>query len=114
MHTLPQYLPPDWILGPNINTITIRELLTHKAGIRDTNEVYYSNLKMYIASGVSLSDKGVYVYNNSNFALLRMIIPILNGQISTSGNPELAWENARQGRRRWGRFGAGAHLRRAP
>jgi hypothetical protein len=28
------FLPPDWVKGPGIDTITFRELLTHRAGFR--------------------------------------------------------------------------------
>src|SRR5687768_16364393 len=26
------YLPPDWVRGPNVDTITFRDLLTHRSG----------------------------------------------------------------------------------
>ena len=35
------FLPPDWVKGPGIDTITFRELLTHRAGFRlDTGLVF--------------------------------------------------------------------------
>ena len=35
------FLPPDWVRGPGIDTITFRELLTHRAGFRlDSGRVF--------------------------------------------------------------------------
>lgn len=74
-----QHLPQDWTFGPNFKAITFKQLLTHRAGIRCETEVTYTNLKNCVAGGVKLSDKGIEKYNNSNFALFRIVIPILNG-----------------------------------
>lgn len=73
------YLPVKWQLGANFKTITFRELLTHRAGIRCGKEVTFGNLKECVAAGVILSDKNTQQYNNSNFALFRFIIPRLDG-----------------------------------
>ena len=35
------FLPPDWVKGPGVDTITFRELLTHQAGFRlDSGRVF--------------------------------------------------------------------------
>lgn len=73
------YLHPQWTLGDNIKTITFRELLTHKSGIRCDKEVTYLNLKECMSNGVKLTDKATQKYKNMNFALFRIIIPNLNG-----------------------------------
>lgn len=73
------YLPSGWTLGANVKGITFRELLTHRSGIRCDTEVTYTNLKNCVGAGVSLPLKKEQKYNNSNFALFRMIIPKLNG-----------------------------------
>lgn len=73
------YLPPKWVLGERVKTITFRELLTHRSGIRCDKEVTFLNLRECVATGVKLSDKGVEAYRNTNFALFRLIIPRLNG-----------------------------------
>jgi CubicO group peptidase (beta-lactamase class C family) len=69
------YLPSSWTLGPNVKTITFRQLLTHRAGIRCGGEVTYDNLKSCIAGGINLADKTEWKYNNSNFGLFRILIP---------------------------------------
>jgi CubicO group peptidase (beta-lactamase class C family) len=74
-----KYLPSSWTLGNNIKSITFRELLTHRSGIRCETEVTYTNLKNCIANGINLFHKSTSSYNNSNFALFRMIIPRLAG-----------------------------------
>ena len=72
------YLPSSWKLGEKINTITFRQLLTHRSGIPCEAEVTYANLKSCMEKGF-----GVKVveqkYNNINYALFRVIIPRLNG-----------------------------------
>lgn len=73
------YLPPTWTLGANIKSITFRELLTHRAGIRCEKEVTYIFLKECIAGGIKVVDKNEQLYNNNNYALFRIIIPRLAG-----------------------------------
>lgn len=74
-----KYLPSSWTLGPNFDTVTFRELLTHRAGIRCDTEVTYDNLKACVSKGISPALKAEQKYNNSNYALFRFIIPRLNG-----------------------------------
>jgi CubicO group peptidase (beta-lactamase class C family) len=77
------YLYPDWSQGPNINTITFRDLLTHKAGFRndcDGSKTTYAILKQQIAKGVQLADKAKATYNNCNFAIFRELLPFMEGQ----------------------------------
>ena len=72
------YLPLHWQEGPNINTLSFKDLLTHTSGLNDNkNEAYdYESLRTYVDQGVDLVDK-TYKYQNANFALFRMIIPYL-------------------------------------
>jgi CubicO group peptidase (beta-lactamase class C family) len=76
------FLPSDWSQGPNIDTITLRELLTHTSGLRNLDEPKlpetYDNLRKMIAKGVNLADK-VAFYDNANYCLFRIIIPYLKG-----------------------------------
>jgi CubicO group peptidase (beta-lactamase class C family) len=74
-----KYLPSSWTPGANFNTVTFRELLTHRAGIRCDGEVTYDNLKACVAAGINPRIKPQQLYNNSNYALFRFIIPRLNG-----------------------------------
>jgi hypothetical protein len=73
-----EYLPGHWQMGPNIKTITFKELLTHYSGFR-TSVRSYANLKDVVKAGINLDDKKGGSYNNTNYALLRLIIPKLAG-----------------------------------
>lgn len=73
---------PDWKKGANVSTITFRQLLTHRAGIRancDGSNTTYPVLKSVVAAGVNKADQGVGSYNNCNFALFRELFPTLLG-----------------------------------
>jgi CubicO group peptidase (beta-lactamase class C family) len=74
------YLPSDWSPGPNVYTITFRELLTHTSGLRGADDLAtsYDDLRALIAQGIALGDK-TYKYQNQNFALFRVLIPALRG-----------------------------------
>ena len=73
------YLPPTWKIGPAFETVTFRNLLTHHSGIRCETEVTYENLKACVAKGINPPSKATQSYNNSNYALFRVIIPRLAG-----------------------------------
>jgi hypothetical protein len=94
------YLPPNWLLGPNIKEITFKQLMRHETGFRDipgvdcTGPVLFQNnsgyctlpensnyefLKCKILNGINTNDINKYQYNNLNFQLLRVIIPKLAG-----------------------------------
>src|SRR6185369_17330493 len=73
------FLPPDWTKGPNVSTITFRELLTHRAGFRSTANTDYAGLKGQIATGVTSANKATAMYNNLNFALFRVLLPYMEG-----------------------------------
>lgn len=70
-----QYLPSHWPKGVGIKTITFKELLTHHSGFRESARSY-QDLKKLIKDGINTDNKkGEGSYNNSNYALLRLIIP---------------------------------------
>jgi hypothetical protein len=76
------FLYPDWPKGPNINTITFRDLMTHRAGFRTNcggSRTTYAILKSQIATGVTLSDKATPSYNNCDFAIFRELLPFMEG-----------------------------------
>ncbi len=76
------YLPPDWTKGPNIDTITFHDLLTHSAGFRvdgNGSNTTYAVLQQQIQNGVNLPDKQVAKYNNLNFAIFRELLPFMEG-----------------------------------
>lgn len=75
--TITSFLPADWSLGPNVNTITFRELLTHRSGIRCAGGASFAALQQCLQAGVKLADKSSSSYNNTNYSLLYVIIPRL-------------------------------------
>lgn len=83
--TIAAFLPAHWHRGPGINTVTFRELLRHESGFRSGLEGIgngddYATLKALIANGINLADKSTPSYNNRNYAILRLIIPRLEGR----------------------------------
>jgi hypothetical protein len=89
------YLWSDWQKGSNIDTITFRDLLTHKAGFRNNcngSNTTYSVLQTQIADGVKLTDKTVASYNNCNFAIFRELLPFMEGSsFSGPASSRAAW-----------------------
>jgi CubicO group peptidase (beta-lactamase class C family) len=76
------FLPPDWVKGPGIDTITFRELLTHRAGFRlDSGLVFETDnaAKEQIRHGIDQVDKQVADYNNINFTIFRDLLPFMEG-----------------------------------
>lgn len=76
------FLPPDWVKGPGIDTITFRELLTHRAGFRlDSGLVFETSdaAREQIRQGIQQIDKQVADYNNINFTIFRDMLPFMEG-----------------------------------
>ncbi len=75
-------LPKYWNLGAKTKDITFRQLLNHTAGFRVPGSATdFSTMKSKIAEGVA-STHGKYAYENVNFALCRVLIPVLHGWIN--------------------------------
>ena len=76
------FLPPDWVKGPGVDTITFRELLTHRAGFRlDSGRVFETDdaAREQIRQGIQQVDKQVADYNNINFTIFRDMLPFMEG-----------------------------------
>ncbi len=76
------FLPPDWVKGPGIDTITFRELLTHRAGFRlDSGRVFETDdaAREQVRQGIQQIDKQVADYNNINFTIFRDMLPFMEG-----------------------------------
>jgi CubicO group peptidase (beta-lactamase class C family) len=76
------FLPPDWVKGPGIDTITFRELLTHRAGFRlDSSRVFETDnaAREQVRQGIQQIDKQVADYNNINFTIFRDMLPFMEG-----------------------------------
>jgi CubicO group peptidase (beta-lactamase class C family) len=76
------FLPPDWVKGPGVDTITFRELLTHRAGFRlDSGRVFETDdaAREQVRQGIQQIDKQVADYNNINFTIFRDMLPFMEG-----------------------------------
>ena len=76
------FLPPDWVKGPGIDTITFRELLTHRAGFRlDSGRVFETDdaAREQVRQGIQQIDKHVADYNNINFTIFGDMLPFMEG-----------------------------------
>ena len=87
-HNLPastkiiDFLPDYWVKGPNIDKITFAQLLTHTSGFRVTgSDTFFPIMKSQVAAGVTSANLGVYSYQNMNFSICRILIPVMNGTI---------------------------------
>src|SRR5262245_8293300 len=75
------YLPTYWAKGANIDKITFRHLLTHRSGFATQGSASdYLFMKSMVAAGVA--GVGSYDYENMNFGICRILIPIMNGDIA--------------------------------
>ena len=78
-------LPAHWSKGPNVDKITYRQLMTHRSGFEvPGSSTDYLTMKSKVAAGVTKI--GTPQYENMNFALCRLLIPIINGDVSKSTN----------------------------
>jgi CubicO group peptidase (beta-lactamase class C family) len=76
------FLPPDWVKGPGIDTITFRELLTHRAGFRLDSGLAFKTgdaARDQIRQGIQQIDKQAADYNNINFTIFRDMLPFMEG-----------------------------------
>jgi CubicO group peptidase (beta-lactamase class C family) len=79
------YLPAAWARGDGVNSMTFRQLFTHRSGFGQ-NAVGgsdYANLQIMVAQGVP--SKGSFDYFNANFALMRVLIANLLGADAFQG-----------------------------
>jgi CubicO group peptidase (beta-lactamase class C family) len=77
------YLPDYWTKGPNIDKITFKHLMTHRSGFSTGGSgTNYEFMKGKVAAGVPMV--GGYDYENMNFGLCRILIPIVMGNIGKS------------------------------
>ena len=116
------FLPPDWVKGPGVDTITFGELLTHRAGFRlDSGLVFKTGnaAREQIRQGIQQIDKQVADYNNINFTIFRDMLPFMEGapragpsRARRRRGPLLPQLYAASGLRPGGRHGR--HLRARP
>jgi CubicO group peptidase (beta-lactamase class C family) len=96
------HLPTFWKKGPNIDKITFRNLLTHTSGfVTQNGKTDFETMKAVVELiGVSTDPAakyhlGKYQYENMNFGLCRILIPIINGNIDKNALiSDSAWDLA--------------------
>ncbi len=86
------YLPDYWAKGPNIERIVFRDLFNHTSGLSANDLVDFDIMKSAIAAGINLNALGQYKYQNLNYALCRILLAIINGNIKK--NAYLAWPSS--------------------
>jgi hypothetical protein len=100
------YLPGYWRKGANVELITFSQLLTHRSGF-DTRKDYsdYKFMMTRVARGVYYPNTnyprriddykpnvpeqtgiGTFAYQNMNFGLARILIPIKNGDLDKNAS----------------------------
>lgn len=109
------YLPGDWTLDSNVSSITFRQLLSHRSGIKDygNNDQTYDTLKRFFTQKVDTTkntmcqpasvvnppdpinpnSKGS-CYSNYNFSIFRVLLPIIDGFSDFSGDVAVKLANA--------------------
>lgn len=86
------WLPKSWTVGPGVESITFRDLLTHRTGLTTDSIRYktdFKSLKTAIATGVVNPAKS-YNYSNVNFALFRILFPYMD-HIGAASTSEFYW-----------------------
>ena len=77
------YLPTYWTKGPNIDKISFRHLMNHTSGFStNSSKSDYAFMKGRVAAGVPAANVGTTGdYENMNFGLMRILMPIINGNV---------------------------------
>jgi CubicO group peptidase (beta-lactamase class C family) len=75
------YLPDYWTKGSNIEHITFRNLFNHTSGLSvlGNSNIDFNIMKSTIAGGSN--DLGTYNYQNVNYGLCRMLLPVISGNV---------------------------------
>lgn len=76
------WLPPSWTVNSETDSLSFRDLLSHRSGLLSTNNNFsqtlsYEGIKSCLELGVQDSLRGLQRYRNVNYALMRVIIPRL-------------------------------------
>ena len=84
------FLPPDWVKGPGVGTITFGELLTHRAGFRlNSARVFETDnaAREQIRHGIQIS--GEYRSTSASQACLSPSLAQVTRSVTTSSAPVL-------------------------
>ena len=86
-YTLDSYfadcLPKHWYVTENLRLVSFRHLLQHKTGLTTNHVTSYQGLKELVGQPIPARDPVTkeygYLYRNTNYALMRLLIPYLAG-----------------------------------
>jgi hypothetical protein len=82
------YLPHYWQKGPDIQFITFLNLFQHTSGLSTPpTPVTFQSMQSAIATGINPGNLGLYSYQNVNYALCRILLPVINGDIDQGADP---------------------------
>lgn len=73
------HLPAHWVIGNKARWLTFQSILTHVAGLY-TGDCAYDAIKREIAQAQQGIGEGWH-YANGNYALMRLLVPILDGTL---------------------------------
>lgn len=82
-----EFLPTYWNPHPSFSGVTLRQLLRHESGITTPDGVgstRFLKAKEAVESGVNITDIGTHSYDNRNYALLRIILPVIEVRVLRS------------------------------
>jgi CubicO group peptidase (beta-lactamase class C family) len=90
------FLPDYWTKGPNIEYIVFRNLFNHTSGLSAIGLVDFDimesaikgGIKLPVAGGTNPNTLGKYNYQNLNYALCRVLLAVINGNI----NKDAYWD----------------------
>lgn len=75
------YLPKSWKRTTAVDNVTFRQLLTHTSGLK-CNGITEDQLQSCLES--ASPSPSPFEYHNENFALMRILIPEINGMVATT------------------------------
>ncbi|MEM8894816.1 MAG: serine hydrolase domain-containing protein [Bacteroidota bacterium] len=79
------YFPPDWTVGPGIETLTFMDLLAQRGGLNQYgtnsfNANRFDSLKQIVADGAE--GLRIKLYKNNHHSLFRVILPVLDDNLN--------------------------------
>ena len=82
------YLPNNWNIPSAVKTISFAELMNHTSGFRKKEgQLYtYEGIKELVENGIKMENKS-YDYDNTNYALLRILVASLDGYSNWTTSP---------------------------
>ena len=83
-----QFFPSWFNLSSSWNYVAISDLISHNSGLRGGSFCYrLSTVQAQLRSGVDANLIGSYHYENMNYAISRVLLFYLNGQVEQQGIP---------------------------